>query len=137
MVEKSPAFIIVVLLTLALGIGGNTARFSVVDAVLLRPLPYSEPMQLVAIHDDIPGANVQDAGMSVQELDDLQTRSGIFVRVSAVIPIDINVTGRGKPERIEGLGVSPNFSLLGAKAALGRIFAPSDYRPGNFEGVDG
>jgi predicted permease len=136
MVRKSRAFTIVVLLTLALGIGANTALFSVVDAVLLRPLPYPEPRQLVAIHDDIPGANLEDAGMSVQELDDLQNRSGIFDQVSAVIPIDANVTGREKPERIEGLGVSPNyFSLLGVKAALGRVFVPSDYRPGNFEGV--
>ena len=136
MVRKSPAFTIVVLLTLALGIGANTALFSVVDAVLLRPLPYPEPQQLVAIHDDIPGANLQDAGMSVQELDDLQNGSGIFDQVSAVIPIDANVTGREKPERIEGLGVSPNyFTLLRAKPALGRIFVASDNRPGLFEGV--
>jgi hypothetical protein len=114
----------------------RTPRCSVVDAVLLRPLPYPEPRQLVAIRDDIPGANLQDAGMSVQELDDLQNRSGIFDQVSAVIPIDANVTGREKPERIEGLGVGPNyFSLLGAKPALGRVFLPSDYRPRLFEGV--
>jgi predicted permease len=136
MVRKSPAFTLVVLFTLALGIGANTALFSVVDAVLLRPLPYPEPRQLVAIHDDIPGANLQDAGMSVQELDDLQNGSGVFDQVSAVIPINANVTGREKPERIEGLGVSPNyFSLLGAKPAMGRVFVASDYRPGLFEGV--
>jgi putative ABC transport system permease protein len=66
----------------------------------------------------------------------LQDRSGIFDQVSAVIPIDANVTGRKKPERIEGLGVSRNyFSLLGVKAARGRVFLPSDYRQGLFEGV--
>ena len=64
---KSPGYIVVVILTLGLGIGANTALFSVVDAVLLQPLPYKDPQQLVAIHDELPGVNLHNAGMSVEE----------------------------------------------------------------------
>jgi predicted permease len=133
---KSPGFAIVVILTLGLGIGTNTALFSVVDAVLLRPLPYKNPQELVALHDDLPGVNLHDAGMSVQEADDLQNRSGVFTEVSAVWAFDVNITGGEKPERLEGVAVSPNyFAMLGAHSALGRVFTPADYRPGFFEGV--
>jgi predicted permease len=136
MLKKSPGLTIVVVLTLAIGIGANTALFSVVDAVLLRPLPYPQPEQLVAIHDDLPGVNLHDAGMSVQELDDFKNLHGVFDQVSASWPFDANVTGQEKPERVEALAVSPNyFNMLGAKAALGRVFVTSDYRPGFFEGV--
>jgi hypothetical protein len=107
-----------VLLTVALGIGANTALFSVVDAVLVRPLPYRKADQLVAIHDQLPGVNLDDAGMSVQEADDLERRSGVFDQVSPVWSFSVNVTGGEKPERLEGLAVSPNyFALLGANAA--------------------
>jgi len=136
MLGKNPGFTAVVILTLAVGIGANTALFSVVDAILLRPLPYRDPQQLVAIHDDIPGLNMRDVGMSVQEMDDFRDRSGVFDQVSPVWPINVNVTGREKPQRVEGLAVSENyFSLLGVRAALGRVFASSDYRPGFFEGA--
>lgn len=134
--SNSPGFSIVVILTLGLGIGANTALFSVVDAVLLRPLPYKDPQRLVGIHDELPGANLHDAGMSVEEADDLRNRSGVFDQLSSVWSFDVNVTGGEKPERLEGLAVSPNyFDLLGANAALGRVFTPSDYRPGFFEGA--
>ena len=134
--RKSPGFTAVVVLTMALGIGANAALFSVVDAVLLRPLPYKDPQQLVAIHDELPGVNLHDAGMSVQEFDDLQNRSGVFDQVSPVWSFDVNVTGGEKPERLEGFAVSPNFfEMLGAHAALGRVFTPSDYRRGFFEGA--
>ncbi|HET7205937.1 MAG TPA: ABC transporter permease [Terriglobales bacterium] len=134
--RKTPGFTAVVVITLALGIGANTALFSVVDAVLFRPLPYRSPQQLVAIHDELTGVNLKDAGMSVQEVEDLQNRSGVFDQVSVVWPIDANVTGREKPERIEGLAVSLNyFTMLGANPELGRVFAATDYRPGLFEGA--
>ena len=136
MLRKNPGLTIVAVLTLALGIGANTSLFSVVDAVLLRSLPYQKPEQLVAVKDDLPGLNLTDAGMSVQELDDFQDRSGVFDQISSAIPINANVTGREKPERVEAEVVSPNyFMLIGAKTKLGRAFTPSDHRPGFFEGA--
>ena len=136
MLAKKPGFTLVVVLTLALGIGANTAIFSVVDAVLLRPLPYPRPEQLVLVRDDLPGRQVENVGMSVDELKDLQERSGVFEEISAVWPVDANLTGSDRPERVELLAVSPNyFSMLGAKAQLGRVFGPQDYAPGFADGV--
>src|SRR5579863_9526628 len=113
---KSRGLTIVVILTLALGVGANTALFSVVDAVLLRPLPFSQPEQLVAVKADMPGLNLTDLGMSQPELQDLQTSSGVFEDISAVWPINANITGREKPQRVEANAVSTNFfTLLNAK----------------------
>src|SRR5271165_2936918 len=118
MLRKSPGFSAVVIITLALGIGANTALFSVVDAILLRPLPYAEPGQLVSVKEDMPGANLSDAGMSQPELDDFQERSGVFDQVSVVWAINANITGREKPQRVEANAVSPSyFTLLGAQPA--------------------
>src|SRR4051794_30369058 len=112
-----PAFTAVVVLTLALGIGANTAVFSLVDSILLRPLPFSRPEQLVRIVDSARGAGLRDIGMSVPELLDLRERSGAFSDVSPVWPVDANVTGAAHPERVELLAVSPNyFAMLGARA---------------------
>ena len=136
MLRTNPGLTAVAVVTLALGFGANTSLFSVVDAVLLRPLPYQEPEQLVVVTDDLPGDHLTNAGMSVEELDDFQHRSGVFGEISATWPISANVTGREKPERIEAEAVSANyFTLLGAKAGLGRVFSAGDYRPGFFEGT--
>ena len=127
MLKKSPGFTAVVLLTLALGIGANTAIFSIVDAVLLRPLPFREPQQLVRVVDHARGAGLHDIGMSVPELGDLSSRANVFDQISATWPVSANLTGGGQPERIELLAVSPNyFSMLGAKAQIGRVFGPED-----------
>src|SRR5580698_4075883 len=113
--RKRPVFSAVIVMTLALGIGANTALFSVVDGILLRPLPYQRPEQLVSVKDDMPGVNLKDTGMSQPELDDLQQRSGVFDQVSAVWGLSANVTGREKPQRVEAIAVSTNyFTLLGA-----------------------
>lgn len=136
MLRKSPGFTTVIVLTLGFGIGANTALFSVVDAVLLRPLPYTQPEQLVAVTEDLPGVNLIDAGMSQPDLDDFQKRSGVFDQISAVAAIDVNVTGREKPERLEAEVISPNyFTLLQAAPSLGRVFNDSDYRKGFSEGA--
>jgi predicted permease len=136
MLRKAPGFTAVVVVTLALGIGANTALFSVVDAVLLRPLAYQQPEQLVSVRADMPGINLSDRGMSQPELDDFQKRSGVFTQISAVWPINANITGREKPERVEANAVSTSFfTLLAAKPALGRVFNDDDYRPGFSEGA--
>jgi predicted permease len=133
---RQPAFTAVAILTLALGIGANTAIFSVVNAVLLRPLPFPRPEQLVLVRDDLTGQQLENVGMSVDELMDFQQSSGVFDQISAVWPVDANLTGSDRPERIELLAVSPNyFSLLGASAQLGRVFGPEDQTAGFAEGV--
>src|ERR1044072_4712609 len=128
---------LVAVLTLAFGIGAKPAFFSVVNAVVLRPLPFPKPEQIVIIRDDLTGRQIEDVGMSVDELKDLQERSGVFQQVSAVWPVDANLTGSERPERIELLAVSPNyFSLLGAQAQLGRVFGPEEQQAKGFaEGV--
>jgi predicted permease len=136
MLRKAPAFTAVVVTTLALGIGANTALFSVVDAVLLRPLAYQQPEQLVSVKVGMPGINLSDVGISQPELDDFQKRSGVFADISAVWPINANITGREKPERVEANAVSTNFfTVLAAKPALGRVFNDGDSRPGFSEGA--
>lgn len=137
MLRNNSGFTLVAVLTLAFGIGANTAIFSVVNAVVLRPLPFSKPEQIVIIRDDLTGRQIEDVGMSVDELKDLQERSGVFQQVSAVWPVDANLTGSERPERIELLAVSPNyFALLGANAQLGRVFGPEEQQAKGFaEGV--
>lgn len=137
MLRNNLGFTLVAVLTLAFGIGANTAIFSVVNAVVLRPLPFPKPEQIVIIRDDLTGREIEDVGMSVDELKDLQERSGAFEQVSAVWPVDANLTGSERPERIELLAVSPNyFALLGAHPQLGRVFGPDEQQAKGFaEGV--
>jgi len=128
--RKSPGFSAVVVLTIALGIGATTAIFSVVDAALLRPLPYPQPEQLVSIEDDLPGGGARDVGMSEPEWQDLQ-RSGIFEYVSPAWFDENNLTGSSQPARVRLLIAAPNyFALLGVNPQLGRIFNPEDHSSG-------
>jgi len=136
MLLKSPGFTIVAVLTLALGIGANVATFSVVYAVLLRPLSFLHPEQLVRVFDDLRGPNDQDVGMSVPELWDLQDRSGVFQDISAVAPSSSAVGGGERTVRAESLVTSPDyFALLGAKPQLGRVYTPQDAVAGFLEPV--
>jgi predicted permease len=131
MLRKSPAFTLVAILTLALGIGANVAIFTVVHAVLLQPLPFPHPEQLVRVFDDILSSNTHDVGMSPPELWDLRDHSGVFQDISAVFNDDANLTGGDHPERIEFLGTSANyFTMLGARPQLGRIYTTADAVPG-------
>jgi predicted permease len=136
MLLRSPGFTAVAILTLALGIGGNIAIFTVVRTVLLSPLPYPHPEQLVRVYDDLRGPNTHDVGMSVPELWDLRDKSGVFRDISALVSADANLTGGDQPERIELLGTSPSyFTMLGVQPQLGRVYTPQDAQPGFTLGV--
>jgi putative ABC transport system permease protein len=123
-------------LTLALGIGANVAAFTVVHAVLLSPLPYPHPEQLVRVFDDLRGSDSHDVGMSAPELWDLRDKSGIFQDLSAVWPTDANLTGADQPARIELLATSTNyFRMLAARPQLGRLYTQNDEQQGFIDGV--
>src|ERR1700729_2965622 len=133
---KNRGFTLVAVLTLALGIGANVATSSVVDGVLLKPLPFPQPEQLVRVFDDQNATNEKDIGMSVPELWDLQDRSGIFQEISAVGSSNSAVAGGDRIVRAESLVTSPEyFTLLGAKPALGRVYSQLDAVPGFLEPV--
>src|SRR5438874_6520298 len=130
MLWKSPGFAAIVVLTIALGIGATTAIFSVVDATLLKPLPYSHPEELISIESDLPGINAHDVGMSQPEWQDLQ-QSGIFEYVSPTWFDENNLTGSSQPARVRLLIVAPDyFALLRAQPQLGRAFDPQYNSPG-------
>ena len=131
MLVKMPTFTIVAVLTLALGVGANTAIFSIVDAVLLRPLPYRDADRLVRIFFNEPGVGLRDVRFSKPELDDLQTRAGVFEDVTPIFEGSENVTGTQQPERVEGVNTSFSyFSMLGVIPQIGRLYGPQDFAPG-------
>ena len=130
---KSRGFATIALLTLSLGIGMATALLSVVDAVLLARLPFTDPDRLVRLTADFGRRGIEDVGLSVPELEELRA-AGVFQDVSGIYPININLTEVDEPERIEAQLVSANyFTMLGARPQIGRLFTPADHQPHNVE----
>jgi len=118
---KNPGFTAVAVITLALGIGANSAIFSVVNAVLLRPLAYKDPERLVLINHNYQKLNLK-ASVSAPGYAYYRDHAQSFSAVAAVTGWFVNLTGAGEPERLQGLLVSPNlFPMLGAEAARGRV----------------
>jgi predicted permease len=129
--QRTPMFAISVAGTLAVGIAATTSIYSVVDGVLLKPLPFRDPDALVRVTADYSALNLPDVGMSQPELEDYSARSGAFESIAGIWPITANITGGDRPERVEVLLASPNyFELLGAEPAMGRTFNPRDEVPG-------
>jgi len=125
MLRRSPGFTFVAILTLALGIGATTSIFSVLNGVLLRPLPYHQPERLVWFLETQAG--LTGAPFSAPEFLDYQAQSHMFAQIAAVRNIGFNWTGQGDPERLRGSVVSSNyFSVLGVAPLLGRTFLPDD-----------
>src|SRR5262245_17807492 len=134
LLRKSPGFAIATIATFALGIGANTAIFSVVHAVLLKPLPYFEPEQIYSAEVVIPERRSQFASLPVTVQTYLAWRkadSGL-ADIAALRPWECNLTGYGEPERLGGARVSANFfSFLGVPIARGRGFSVAEEQPGN------
>ncbi|MFZ1916594.1 MAG: ABC transporter permease, partial [Terriglobales bacterium] len=131
MLVRKPGFTIVAVLTLALGVGANTAIFSIVNAVLLRSLPYPDPDRLVRIFFNEPGVGLRDVKFSKPELDDLRTRAGVFEDVTPIFEGSENLTGAKQPERLEAVnGSFSYFSMLGVIPQIGRLYGPQDFTPG-------
>jgi predicted permease len=131
MLSKSPGFTIVAVLTLALGIGANTAIFSVVNGVLLKPLPYRQPDRLVSLF--LHGRGLDRGVMGAADFLALNQRQKAFEQVAAFSPssIGFTLTGFGSPQMIPGTSVTSDFfSVLGAQPFLGRAFLPEEGRPG-------
>ena len=130
MLHRSPGFSLIVIATIALGVGATTAIYSVIDATLLHPLPYPHPSELVRLEDDLPGAGAEDVSVSIPEWKDLEN-SGTFQYVALDFFNSGNLTGSAQPTRVALKGVTPNyFAMLGVGAQLGRTFDPGDNTPG-------
>src|SRR5436309_6528987 len=128
---KNPAFTSIAIVALALGIGANSAIFSVVDAVLLRPLPFKKPEQLVTLWENATHLGFPKNTPSPANFLDWQKQASAFTGMAAMVERSFNLTGVGEPERLDGRRVSANlFELLGVPAVLGRTFVPDDDRPG-------
>ncbi|HKQ91364.1 MAG TPA: ABC transporter permease [Blastocatellia bacterium] len=128
MLLKNPGFTLVAVLALALGIGANTAIFSVVNAVLLRPLPYYDPQRLVWVAEVLPhGDEIYGAADYIH----WREQSKAFDHLVAFQPGSIYLTGRGEPERLDSILATANlFPALGVAPQLGRAFTPEEDRPG-------
>jgi predicted permease len=125
MMMRSPGFTIVAILTLALGIGANTAIFSVVNGVLLNPLPFPHPEQLVSLSESKP--NFATGSISYLNFRDWQRNNHTFSAMAISRPISFSLTGSGEAEQLQAeLLSSDYFSLLGVKPVLGRMFAPGE-----------
>jgi putative ABC transport system permease protein len=128
---QKPGFTVMAVLALALGIGANTAIFSVVNGVLLRPLPYAQPDRLALIWTAATDNRTQEGSSSYPDIADWRAENHVFEDVASFRGIGFNLTGVGEPERIDGAYVSANFfSLLRVSPRLGRSFRPEEDRPG-------
>ena len=128
---KSPAFTAAAVLSLAIGIGANTAVFSVVSALLLRPLPYQDAERLVILWNRSPGLNITEDWFSTAQYFDIKNGHRGFEQVAIAIGGNYNLTGGGEPERIGVVRVSSNLlPMLGARPALGRLFVADEDAPG-------
>jgi putative ABC transport system permease protein len=133
--RRSPGFTMVAVFTLALGIGSNATIFSVVNAVLLEPLPYAEPARLVAVKETRPlagGTTGQRVNVPVSagSFFDWRKQAPALEQVAAVVTLDLTYAGGGEPEQINAAAVSSNFlPMLGVAPMLGRNFQPEEERP--------
>jgi predicted permease len=128
---KNPWFTLVAVLSLAIGIGANTSIFSVANALLLRPLPYSDPDRLVILWNRSPGLGIAQDWFSTAQYFDIRNSHSGFEQVAIAIGGTYNLTGSGEPERVGAVRVSSNLlPMLGARPAVGRLLTQEEDAPG-------
>src|SRR5580658_1802078 len=129
--SRAPMFTAITLLTLAIGVGANTVIFSVIEGVLLKPLPYPQSEQLIGVWHTAPGINIPNLNMcpSIYFIDREQNTT--LQDIGAYTGDALNVTGAGEPEHVPGLDVTDGtLPILGVVPALGRLFTRQDDSPG-------
>src|SRR5258707_3787860 len=131
MLLKAPSFSIVATIALALGIGANTAIFSVVNAVLLRPLPFANSEQLMVVFETDSARGMQRSSASYPNFADWRDQNHVFEHMASYYNNDFIMTGRGESARLQGTVVNADlFPLLGVAPSLGRGFLPDEDKPG-------
>src|SRR4029077_2620393 len=132
--RRRPGFAAVAILTLALGVGANTAMFSIVNAVLLRPLPYADADRLVSVFTK--SSSFRQGLLSYKEYEEIRRQSGTIESIGLFLPQSVNLTGANEPQRLTGNFVSGSFfDVLGLKAERGRLFSEEESAPGTVKPV--
>lgn len=129
---RAPLFTFITLVTLAFGVGANTVIFSVLEGVLLKPLPYPHPEQLIGVWHTAPGVGIENLNMSPSIYFIDREQNTTFQDIGAYNGDSLDVTGTGEPEQVRGLDVTDGtLPMLGVKPALGRLFTREDDSPGS------
>ena len=125
--RRNPAFSTIAIVTLALGIGVNAAMFSVVDAVLIRPLPYANADRLVMVWEDFSNIGYRHGTPSPGTWQEWRRENSVFTDIVATSRSPVNLSGDGEPEQLQGQRVTANFwTVLGSQPALGRVFTEDE-----------
>jgi putative ABC transport system permease protein len=134
MLIKNPGFSFIAILTLGLGIGANTAIFSILNSVLLRPLPFREPERVVQVWTTQPSRSKDRVAASLPDLNDWKEQNTVFEDLATVTFESFNLTGGGEPQRVSAGSVSPNFfNVLGVSAERGRTFVEEEGQRGKHQ----
>ena len=129
--RSNMGFASIAVIALALGIGANTAIFSVVNAVLLRPLPLPHPERVMVIHDQFNALGLPSIGVSAPDFMDVTAEKNTFESTAAIDVNNYNLTGTDKPERVLGMNNTAGFfPLMGVPPVAGRWFSPEEDKPG-------
>ncbi len=127
MLLKKPGFTLIAVMTLALGIGANTAIFSVVNGVLMKSLPYHEPERIVLLWGDVPSRNEHRTQVSATDVADWRKQNTVFEEVATFSHWGATLSGEGEPERLSGMQVGDGyFSVMRGQPLLGRVFTPEE-----------
>src|SRR5262245_37114527 len=131
MLLKKPGFTLIAVITLALGIGANTAIFSLTNAILLRPFDFHDLDRLVSVYATAPQQSNDLSLMAPADFADMRRQQTVFADLAAYRWSSLNLTGAGEPERVQGAEITAEFfRLLGAEVALGRVFLPEEEQAG-------